>query len=248
MLFRSDAKSGTAPIYEINPFKAATSTSDTVKNSYTTIDAASSDEGLVTETDDGGDHVYYGAVFFDLYGYLYAIDNTTGEIYKITLGDTYVAELYSKGQISTNNDGARCMFAPVGVDNPPLEIYKETLNYAVTVGSVITYTIVVYNPSTLPHNDAIITDIIPNGVTYVSGSLKVNGETYDGNIEDGITIASVPAGATDYITFEVLVNSDNTTVKTVVNRATVSANQMGTTTSNTTSTQIIRPYRGIEFI
>ncbi|WP_036836521.1 DUF6923 family protein, partial [Pontibacillus litoralis] len=54
----------------------------------------------------------YGAVFFDGQGFLYALNNTTGQIFRIEIvGGNAIATLFSTTVPATRNDGARCAFA-----------------------------------------------------------------------------------------------------------------------------------------
>ncbi|RFA31738.1 hypothetical protein CAI16_20175, partial [Virgibacillus dokdonensis] len=56
----------------------------------------------------------YGAVFFDIEGSLYAINNNNGNIYRITFsGLNATGVLFSTTIPAANNDGARCVFAPL---------------------------------------------------------------------------------------------------------------------------------------
>ncbi|RFA31755.1 hypothetical protein CAI16_20010, partial [Virgibacillus dokdonensis] len=56
----------------------------------------------------------YGAVFFDIEGSLYAIRNDNGNIYRITFsGLNATGVLFSTTIPAANNDGARCVFAPL---------------------------------------------------------------------------------------------------------------------------------------
>lgn len=60
-----------------------------------------------------------GAVYVDASGYLYASDNTSGNIYRINTA-TGATILLSAGPISGGNDGARCALAPI----PTLTVTK----------------------------------------------------------------------------------------------------------------------------
>ena len=176
-------KDDTAPVYEINPITGA----------VTTLAATSFAEGLPAMSiyPSTGDYntAFYGAVFFADAGDLYAINNTTGVIYKVVLdpsAKTYTASEFSKAAASTNNDGARCAYSPINANNPPLKITKDTNRYATLTGNVITYTLIVYNPSSYTHADASITDAIPSGTTFVDGSVTINGATAT---KDAVTVS-----------------------------------------------------------
>jgi len=59
----------------------------------------------------------YGAMATDGAGFLYALYNSTGRIYRITIsGGTATGELFSQGAISSNNDGTACPLMEILVD------------------------------------------------------------------------------------------------------------------------------------
>ncbi|MGN4558376.1 DUF7507 domain-containing protein [Bacillus cereus group sp. MYBK5-2] len=76
-----------------------------------------------------------------------------------------------------------------------------------TIGSRLTYTIVVQNTGTLPAQNVTFTDPIPAGTTFVPNSVTVNGTPTAGNPSAGIPINNIPAGGSVTITFQVDVTS-----------------------------------------
>ena len=76
-----------------------------------------------------------------------------------------------------------------------------------TIGSRLTYTIVVQNTGTLPAQNVTFTDPIPAGTTFVPNSVTVNGVATAGNPATGIPISNIPAGGSVTITFQVDVTS-----------------------------------------
>ncbi|WP_199795185.1 DUF7927 domain-containing protein [Bacillus thuringiensis] len=76
-----------------------------------------------------------------------------------------------------------------------------------TIGSRLTYTIVVQNTGTLPAENVTFTDPIPAGTTFVPNSVTVNGTPTAGNPSTGIPINNIPAGGSATITFQVDVTS-----------------------------------------
>ncbi|PGT61686.1 hypothetical protein COD86_02090 [Bacillus cereus] len=76
-----------------------------------------------------------------------------------------------------------------------------------TIGSRLTYTIVVQNTGTLPAQNVTFTDPIPAGTTFVPNSVTVNGAPTTGNPSTGIPINNIPAGGSVTITFQVDVTS-----------------------------------------
>jgi len=56
----------------------------------------------------------FGAVYFDVDGFLYISRNTDGKIFRVDVGSSNpVATPYAQGPNSSQNDGARCALAPV---------------------------------------------------------------------------------------------------------------------------------------
>lgn len=147
----------------------------------------------------------YGAVFFDGQGFMYGIDNTTGNVYRITLsGNTASAILSSMSAASTNNDGARCPLALINL----LTITKSVAPLVACPGSILTYTIVIHNiGSVIDAENVIFTDPIPAGTTFIPNSVTVNGTPTAGNPSAGISLGNIPPGGTVTVTFQVQVNT-----------------------------------------
>jgi len=63
----------------------------------------------------------FGAGYFDVNGYYYISRNSDGNIFRIDLTNPQNpvpnAILFAQGPFSNQNDGARCAFAPISVDN-----------------------------------------------------------------------------------------------------------------------------------
>ena len=100
---------------------------------------------------------------------------------------------------------------------------EHNLDYVVE-GETITYTITVNNSGFLAGNATII-DNIPEGTSFVTGSIKVNNENteYTANeLKGGITL-NVPAEGSTVLSFEVTVNEleGETLQKDITNTATV---------------------------
>lgn len=64
----------------------------------------------------------------------------------------------------------------------------------VMVGGFVTYTLVIANPNIAALQNVILTDTLPAGLSFVTGSLKVNGVTSpSASLTNGVAIGSVPA-------------------------------------------------------
>jgi LruC domain-containing protein len=77
----------------------------------------SMNDGQASLLGDSGITGTFGAGYFDVNGYYYISRNSDGEIFRLNLSDTLlpnvVAEYFSPGPSSNQNDGARCAFAPI---------------------------------------------------------------------------------------------------------------------------------------
>ncbi|MEG1147268.1 MAG: DUF3794 domain-containing protein [Niameybacter sp.] len=79
----------------------------------------------------------------------------------------------------------------------------KTANVAgVSVGDTITYTLEVMNKGGVTAEQVVVTDVLPEEVSYV-GNLTVNGAAVSGNIQTGLLVGNIVAGATTTITFDV---------------------------------------------
>ncbi len=116
-----------------------------------------------------------------------------------------------------------------------LDVNKVSDNYSPQPGDEVTYTITVDNSGSSPATNVLISDPIPSGTTYVSGSMLLNGSSLtdiDGD-DDGdynytapgtvtVSIAQVNSGESYQLSFNVIVDSDLESGTGVANVATVS--------------------------
>ncbi|MBJ3791601.1 DUF11 domain-containing protein, partial [Bacillus sp. OA1] len=76
------------------------------------------------------------------------------------------------------------------------------------IGDTITYTITFRNGGTVPATNVSLTDPIPNGTTFITNSVTVDGVSSPGlNPELGIQLGTVAVGETKTITYQVLVTN-----------------------------------------
>ncbi|GMQ62828.1 DUF6923 family protein [Vallitalea maricola] len=189
----------------------------------------------------------YGAVFYDVQGNLYAINNGTGAVYKITTtATTATATLFSTATPSTSNDGARCALAQLDL----MSVVKSVDITSTVLGDTLTYTIVITNNSTTTSTtNVVFTDPIPNGTTYVPGSATVNGLPAVGTPDTGITIGTLAPGASATVQFQVDISSTQLPYPNPIpDTATVTYNEGLPIQSNTVYTEVTFPERGIRFI
>ncbi|WP_240545798.1 DUF7507 domain-containing protein [Paenibacillus artemisiicola] len=94
----------------------------------------------------------------------------------------------------------------IPVSSPNVSAVKSTNAIDAVSGDTITYTIVVTNNGISPVDNVVVVDPVPAGVTFVAGSVTVNGVTQpNANPNTGIQVGVIAAGATSTVTFQVLV-------------------------------------------
>lgn len=112
-----------------------------------------------------------------------------------------------------------CAIAPCATNTltqavePPslVTVTKAASSASVDPGQELTYTLSVTNSGVDAGEDVLVTDVIPNGTAYVSGSASCGGAAtcLASKTDAGVqwTINSIAAGATDTLTFSVTVNA-----------------------------------------
>ena len=144
--------------------------------------------------------------------------NYTVDEEEVTAGDLDYYQKDISGNTITNTYIGPVISSTKTVSPQPAEGY-------VLEGQTLTYTVTVRNDGNLA-KDVIIKDTIPEGTTFVPGSIKENGQTkseYDqASLISGITV-NVPEQGQTTLSFEVTVNNLDTNLftKTIINQATV---------------------------
>lgn len=79
----------------------------------------------------------FGAVYFDVEGYLYISRNSDGHIFRIDINDPTSTTLFAYGPSSGNNDGARCATAPIIDESeaPTLDYGDAPDSYATSISA-----------------------------------------------------------------------------------------------------------------
>ena len=77
-----------------------------------------------------------------------------------------------------------------------------------TIGDTISYTITLSNPGNVTSQNIIFTDTLPDGTTFISGTLTNDSGTQQiGNPSNGIQIGNINPNGTAVITLNVLVTN-----------------------------------------
>ena len=99
------------------------------------INVAENTTKFITQVDIGDDTGAFGAAYFDINGQFYFSNNKSGKIHKVDLsispvvGYTPVANVFTSGPKSSQNDGARCAIAEVEVTDSSIDFGDAPLPY-----------------------------------------------------------------------------------------------------------------------
>ncbi|MGE6226563.1 DUF7507 domain-containing protein [Paenibacillus chitinolyticus] len=146
------------------------------------------------------------------------------------------------GRSLTGSVSSNSVTLPVSLPN--VTIVKSPSAPDAIPGDVITYTLTVSNSGTGAVSNVVVTDPIPVGSVFVTGSVKVNGTAVPAvNPANGISAGTLAAGASSTVVFSVQVTSLPSPPQ-LVNQATVSYTSgsfSGSAASNTVSLPVYQP-------
>ena len=159
---------------------------------------------------------------------------------------TNTASLTSVDQVDSDsgNNIGEVDINVVGLD---LEVLKSVNVNNPEEGETITYSITVENTSSQPATDVVITDTVPNGVSYVLGTISGGSGQNESDPESLVwTIATLGANSTQTLTFDATVDSGAKALNPIVNSATLtSVDQSEENAANNTDTAEIT-VRGLD--
>lgn len=95
----------------------------------------------------------------------------------------------------------------IAILNNEVYLLKESSSSAVVSGDEVTYTITISNDGSFENTNLVFTDILPNEVTFVESSVKIDNEektTY--NPSSGFSLNNLPAGGKIVVEFKVKIN------------------------------------------
>ncbi|PES72105.1 hypothetical protein CN507_06300 [Bacillus cereus] len=110
----------------------------------------------------------------------------------------------------TNGDGYAAAGFGVQIDatGPIINPVKSVNRTVAGVGDALTYTITVPNTGTGSAENVVLQDSIPNGTTFVAGSVTVGGVTQpSANPANGINLGTIPNNTQRIVTFQVRITS-----------------------------------------
>ncbi len=138
------------------------------------------------------------------------LSNQSNALYSYTLPD---------GRMFTKNSMSNTVL--VSVSAPNVSMLKSTGSTSVASGDTVTYTVLVSNNGATPINNAVVSDMMPQGTSFITGSVFVNGASVPlANPAIGIPIGTLAPSASATVTFEVMVNMPTPSV--ISNQSTVS--------------------------
>ena len=114
------------------------------------------------------------------------------------------------GQILTGNQASNTVFTvvPTSTDSADLSGSSKIAPATTIVGSTVTYTVVARNTGAIEATNVVLTDVIPTGTTFVSGSVTVNGASTAEDPATGIAVGTLAAnGGASTVTFDVVVDT-----------------------------------------
>lgn len=116
---------------------------------------------------------------------------------------------YSVNPANPNGESGMALAGPAitQVNTAKLVLNKSTDKTISFIGDIITYQIAIKNTGNVSSNNVVLTDLLPNGVSYVVGSLMVNAP-YSGTLASGLTLLNpIAAGQTIAVSFKAKVDT-----------------------------------------
>ncbi|WP_143186339.1 DUF11 domain-containing protein [Paenibacillus sp. P3E] len=159
-----------------------------------------------------------------------------------------VSYAYTLPDARTFNQTSHSNINQISVSSPNVLVAKTTAATDAVIGDTVSYSISVTNSGITPVNNAVLSDPIPAGASFVSGSVVVDGTPLPGaNPANGISLGTIAPGATIQVTFSILVNTLPTPA-ILNNQASVSFTSgafSGASYSNTLATPVYQPFINI---
>lgn len=132
----------------------------------------------------------------------------------------------------------------IPVSSPNLSLIKGVTSTTAVIGDILTYTIALTNSGIAEITNIVVSDPIPAGSSFIQGSVTIGGTSSPAfSPAQGIPIASIPAGGTLLVTFQVTVTSlpSNSQLSNQAGASFSSGTFTGSSISNTVTVQVYQP-------
>lgn len=131
-----------------------------------------------------------------------------GSVINTQNNTSITVEFLSEGPEVIGNDYAIDDISLNEIMVPVFTPVKTVSNATPSVGETINFTVKLTNTCTSPLTNLLFQDTIPNGLTFVPGSVIINGTSFpNANPNNGFALPEVPGGTTVTVTFAVMVTS-----------------------------------------
>ncbi|EDS76854.1 cell surface protein [Clostridium botulinum C str. Eklund] len=92
----------------------------------------------------------------------------------------------------------------IDINAPVFTITKSsTEDFVIPNNTVFSYSIAINNTGAIPATNCLLKDTLPQGLTFVPNSLTIDSKSSTANIEEGVNLNTIAAGATIKIAFNV---------------------------------------------
>ncbi|MGX5588850.1 DUF7507 domain-containing protein [Bacillus cereus] len=113
-------------------------------------------------------------------------------------------------RLTTNGDAymLNTVGLQININSPTIQAMKSVNKSVAAIGDILTYTVTIPNTGLLPANNAIFIDSLPNGTSFIPGTVTVdNVPQTNANPAAGISLGTINNGASRTVTFQATVVS-----------------------------------------
>ncbi|MGH0423863.1 cell surface protein [Bacillus pretiosus] len=113
-------------------------------------------------------------------------------------------------RLTTNGDAymLNTVGLQININSPNIQATKSVNKSVAAIGDILTYTVTIPNTGLLPANNAIFIDSLPNGTSFIPGSVTVdNVPQTNANPTAGISLGTINNSASRTVTFQATVVS-----------------------------------------
>ncbi|MDR4985345.1 cell surface protein [Bacillus cereus] len=113
-------------------------------------------------------------------------------------------------RLTTNGDAymLNTVGLQININSPNIQATKSVNKSVAAIGDILTYTVTVPNTGLLPANNVTFTDILPNGTSFIPGSVTIdNVPQTNANPSAGISLGTINNSSSRTVTFQATVVS-----------------------------------------